>query len=173
VRIRPNLSGAAWIFALLISSAALSADLSGPVRVIDGDTLDMTGVRIRLWGIDAPEKNQTCQGKDGQIYECGRDSAAVMLELTRDRRVECENRGRDRYKRIVAVCQTEAGEINAAIVRRGWAVDWPRYSNSRYQDEERAARAEGLGIWSGRFEMPWDWRQEHRRKDGPRSRIEQ
>jgi len=128
----------------------------------------MDGVRIRLWGIDAPENDQTCQGRDGQTYECGRDSAAVMRELTRDRRVECESRGRDRYQRVVAICRTERGEINAAIVRRGWAVDWPRYSNGRYQAEERAAQAEGLGIWSGRFETPWEWRQQHRKDHSSR-----
>jgi len=105
-------------------------------------------------------------------YECGRDSAAVMRELTRDRRVECESRDRDRYGRVIAVCRTESGEINAAIMRRGWAVDWPRYSNGRYQADESAARAEGLGIWFGRFEMPWEWRQERRRGPAPRSRIE-
>jgi endonuclease YncB( thermonuclease family) len=150
--------------ALLLTTRAVSgADLSGPVRVIDGDTVDMDGVRIRLWGIDAPERAQTCEGREGQTHECGRDSAAVMLELTRDRMVECEVRGHDRYRRVVAVCRTEQGDINATIVRRGWAVDWPRYSNGRYQAEESAARAEELGIWSGRFEMPWEWRQEHRR----------
>lgn len=153
-----------WLTALLFTvTAASAADLSGPVGVIDGDTLDMGGTRIRLWGIDAPEMRQTCQGKDGQVYECGRDSAAVMNELTRNRRIECENRGRDRYRRLVAVCRTVSGEINAAIVRRGWAVDWPRYSNGRYEVEQNAARADGLGIWAGRFEMPWEWRREHRR----------
>ena len=63
--------------------------------------------------------------------------------------------------RVVAVCRTEAGDINAAIVRRGWAVDWPRYSQGTYSREQEAARQEGLGVWSGRFQMPWDWRREH------------
>jgi endonuclease YncB( thermonuclease family) len=149
---------------VFLARAALAADMSGSVRVVDGDTLDMASIRIRLWGIDAPEMKQTCQGKDGQIYECGRDSAAVMRELTRDRHVECESRDRDRYGRVVAVCRTESGEINSAILRRGWAVDWPRYSDGRYRADEAAARAEGLGIWSGRFELPWEWRQEHQQK---------
>lgn len=122
----------------------------------------MKGIRIRLWGIDAPEMTQTCQGKDGLTYECGRDSAAVMRELTRDRLVKCETRDHDRYGRVVAVCRTETGEINAAIVRRGWAVDYPRYSHGHYRAEEQSARDEGLGIWSGRFELPWEWRQLHK-----------
>ncbi len=153
-----------WLTALLFTVAVASAaDISGPVRVIDGDTLDMGGTRIRLWGIDAPEMRQTCQGKNDQTYECGRDSAAVMRELTRDRAVECDSHGLDRYRRIVAVCRTESGEVNAAIVRRGWAVDWPTYSGGRYRADEEAARVDGLGIWSGRFELPWEWRRERRK----------
>ena len=84
-----------------------------------------------------------------------------MVDLTRDRAVTCEPRDNDRNGRVVAVCRTEAGDINAAIVRRGWAVDWPRYSHGAYSREQDAARQEGLGIWSGRFQMPWDWRREH------------
>jgi endonuclease YncB( thermonuclease family) len=140
---------------------APAEELSGPVRVIDGDTLAMDGARIRLWGIDAPEMQQTCAGKDGRTYECGRDSAAVMRELTRGRILACDGKGHDRYGRIVAVCRTEAGDVSAAIVRRGWAVDWPRYSHARYHSEEQSARDEQLGIWSGRFELPWLWRAEH------------
>src|SRR6185503_14334736 len=69
----------------LMMGVAAAGEVSGPARVIDGDTLEITGTRIRLWGIDAPEKHQTCEGKAGEIYECGRDSAAVMQELTRGR----------------------------------------------------------------------------------------
>ena len=49
-------------------------------------------------------------------------------------------------------------ELNAAMVRRGWAVDYTRYSHGAYRAEEAAARADGLGVWSGRFTLPEDWR---------------
>jgi endonuclease YncB( thermonuclease family) len=120
----------ALLASLAIAAPAVAAEIAGPARVIDGDTIDIAGTRIRLWGIDAPETRQTCEGRDGQTYECGRDSRAVIIELTRDRVVTCDPRDRDRYQRVVAVCRTEAGDINAAIVRRGWAVDWPRYSQA-------------------------------------------
>lgn len=149
------------LLALLIGSA-LAADLSGPARVTDGDTIRIGATRIRLWGIDAPERRQTCQGAGGDTYECGRDSAAVLRELIRGQPVTCTERDRDRYGRIVAVCRTDAGELNAAMVRRGWAVDYTHYSGGRYQPEEGQARREHLGIWSGRFKMPWDWRYRHR-----------
>jgi endonuclease YncB( thermonuclease family) len=141
--------------------SAFGAELAGTAQVIDGDTISLASARIRLWGIDAPERDQTCHGKNGGNYECGRDSAAVLLELTRGRRVECTQRDTDRYGGVVAVCRTESGELNAAMVRRGWAVDFTKYSGGRYQSDEQQARREGLGIWAGRFELPRDWRQRH------------
>src|SRR3954470_23225468 len=122
--LKPIILAAAFLAAMPV----YAADLIGTVRVVDGDTLDMGGTRIRLWGIDAPESAQNCEGKDCQTYECGRDSKAVMNELTRGQTVTCAPKDTDRYGRTVAVCRTEAGDINAAIVRRGWAVDWPHYS---------------------------------------------
>ncbi|MFL6972583.1 MAG: thermonuclease family protein [Xanthobacteraceae bacterium] len=72
-----------WIIAFSLawlSGSALAADLTA-TRVIDGDTISIADVHIRLWGIDAPERQQTCLAKNGDVYECGRDAAAVLLEL--------------------------------------------------------------------------------------------
>lgn len=143
--------------------SANSGHAASYARIIDGDTLELNDQRIRLWGIDAPEAGQVCQGHDGRTYECGRDAAAVLDQLTRGRRVECDTREKDRYQRAVAVCRTDAGEINAAMVRRGWAVDYTKYSGGRHRSDEAAAKAEGLGVWSGRFELPSEWRQGPRR----------
>lgn len=148
---------APFVALALLTSAATAADLAGPARVMDGDTLRIGDTKIRLWGIDAPERRQTCRGGGG-VYECGRDATAVLADLTRDRPVECTIKAWDRYRRAVAVCRTTAGELNAAMVRRGWAVDYRQYSRGAYRGEQAAARRERLGVWSGRFEMPWDWR---------------
>lgn len=140
------------VVCLAVALAATPAFADSP-RVIDGDTLELGGQRVRLWGIDAPERSQTCEGRDGQTYECGRDATAVLRELTAQA-VTCVERDRDRYGRSVAVCSTASGELNAAMVRRGWAVDYTRYSHGAYRAEEAQAKAEGAGLWSGRFTLP-------------------
>lgn len=155
--------GVLWTLARMSAAATepTANPLSGQARIVDGDTLAIGNVRIRLWGIDAPESRQTCEGKAGDVYECGRDATAALREVIAGRPIECTERDRDQYSRVVAICRTEAGEVNAAMVRRGWAVDYRRYSGGAYGTEEAAAKAEGLGIWSGRFELPSRWRQEH------------
>jgi endonuclease YncB( thermonuclease family) len=146
----------------LLMSAAAAAEITGTAQVIDGDTIRIGDTRIRLWGIDAPEGRQTCQGRNGDVYECGRDSTAVLNELIRGQPVKCDVKDRDRYGRVVAVCRTEAGELNATMVRRGWAVEYKQFSRGRYSRDQAEAQHEGVGIWSGRFEMPWDWRRQQR-----------
>jgi endonuclease YncB( thermonuclease family) len=152
------------LVACLVSEAGMApstpkgAELVGTAHVIDGDTIDVAGTQVRLWGIDAPEHNQTCQGKHDETYECGRDSSAVLRELTNGHRVECVPRGHDRYGRTVAVCRTESVELSATMVQRGWAVDYTRYSGGRYQSEQERARRDQLRIWAGRFDMPEQWR---------------
>jgi endonuclease YncB( thermonuclease family) len=161
-------ASAVGLLATLVSEAGINssprsagAELAGTAYVIDGDTIEVAGTRIRLWGIDAPEHDQTCQGMRGETYACGRDSTAVMRELTSGQQVECASRDHDRYGRTVAVCRTESGELNTAMVRRGWAVDYTRYSGGRYHSEEQQARRDQLGIWAGRFDMPERWRHRH------------
>ena len=123
----------------LAPSGTDAADrLTGRARVIDGDTIEIAGTHIRLWGIDAPELNQICRAgpsaitrpsggitNAGRPYRCGRDAAAAMLQLTRGRTIRCEPRDRDRYGRVVAVCRNEIVDLNAALVRLGWAMILP------------------------------------------------
>jgi len=154
---------AGTIFGAIASVAFGQTEITGPARVIDGDTIVINGTHIRLYGIDAVEHNQTCQGKDGMTYECGRDATATLMELIQGDPVTCSEMGKDRYSRTIGICRTErSGELNAAMVRRGWAVDYKAYDKKcRYCLDQAAAKADGLGIWSGRFEMPSDFRHHH------------
>lgn len=128
----------------------------GVPRVVDGDTLEVAGTSIRLWGIDAPESRQACE-RDGISYACGSEAAAFLRTLIAGASVECEVRTKDRYQRSVAVCRCEGVDVGAVMVRAGWAVAFTRYSGD-YEIQEREARAERIGLWAGSFSMPWAWR---------------
>ncbi len=130
--------------------------LQGTVSVIDGDTLDLHGQRIRLHGIDAPESKQTCT-REGETWRCGQAAALALAERIGRQSVACEQRDIDRYKRIVAICRLGAEDLNAWMVRSGWAMAYRQYSKD-YIDDEMMARDAKAGIWTGEFQAPWDWR---------------
>ena len=154
-----------WLPALLILAYATTAsaqDLKGIPRVVDGDTLVLNGERIRLHGIDAPELRQTCWDKNGE-FRCGKNMRQMLFALTRQS-VTCTAKDRDRYNRIVAVCFDKDGnDINAMMVRHGWALAYRRFSQDYVADEEKA-RASKFGMWAYRFTPPWDWRKMMREK---------
>jgi endonuclease YncB( thermonuclease family) len=150
-----------WILLALVAAVVAApqagrADVVGQATVIDGDTLEIRGQRIRLHGIDAPESGQRCE-LDGEAYLCGQSAAFALADRIGRRTVTCAPRDVDRYGRIVAVCSAGGEDLNAFMVRRGWALAYRKYSTA-YVDEEVAARAEGLGLWRGDFVPPWDWR---------------
>jgi endonuclease YncB( thermonuclease family) len=135
---------------------ATGNDLVGSARVIDGDTLDIRGKRVRLHGIDAPESDQTCLA-GGQRWPCGRRSTQALRDRVGDGAVRCVGDEEDRYGRLIAICYADGTNLNAWMVERGWAVAYRRYS-TEFVGEERRAESAGSGVWKGRFVMPWDWR---------------
>src|SRR5512134_2004810 len=145
---------AAFLLAALARPS--SADVTGPAKVIDGDTIVVAGERIRLQGIDAPELQQTCTAY-GQPWACGRTSAEWLRERLNGRQVECVGHARDRYERLLAVCYVGGDSINERLVSEGWALDYRKYSSDYLQAEADAKRA-GAGIWRGEFTPPWEWR---------------
>ena len=134
--------------------------LSGRARVVDGDTLDVGGVRIRLHGVDAPESRQTCVA-GGRRWACGERATRALAGLVGGRTVSCEERDRDRYGRAVAVCRVGGRDVNAWMVSQGLALAYRRYSRD-YVGEEASARDARLGMWRGDFVPPWDWRRGER-----------
>lgn len=138
--------------------------IEGRASVIDGDTIEIHGQRIRFNGIDAPESRQYCEDAKGFDYLCGSDSATALDEfLAASRPVRCTFVSWDQYGRFVGDCRRADGRnVQSWLVENGYAMDWPRYSGGAYGDEQERARQRQKGIWQGRFEPPWDWRVAHR-----------
>lgn len=131
--------------------------ISGRASVIDGDTIEIHGQRIRLWGIDAIESGQLCQ-LNGRPWRCAQDIAFGLDARLANQVVSCHPRGRDRYGRIVASCDVQGSDLGSWLVGQGLALDYTYYSRGAYRAEQAKAQAEKRGIWRGTFELPWDWR---------------
>lgn len=147
-------------FAISIASVAHADGIMGQATVIDGDTIEIQGQRIRLHGIDAPESKQLCE-QGGQKYRCGQRASLALADKIGRTVVRCDKRGTDRYKRIIGICFSGDEDLNRWMVRTGWAVAYRRYSKDYVTDEESASSA-GIGIWAGQFETPADWRKKLR-----------
>ncbi len=140
------------------------ADVAGVASVIDGDTLEIHGQRIRLHGIDAPESRQLCR-LDGKPWQCGKDATNALAEKIARRPVTCEDLGRDRYKRIIGRCTVAGEDLGEWMVSEGLALAYRRYSRD-YVDEEAEAQAARRGLWAGEFVKPWEWRRGKRLDTG-------
>jgi endonuclease YncB( thermonuclease family) len=134
--------------------------LIGRARVLDGDSIEISGARIRLQGIDAPESDQTCADARGQTWPCGKAAAQELRRHIGARELRCEPRGLDRYHRILAICFVPDGsDVNAWMVRQGWALAYGDGSN--YRSAQHEAEAAKRGIWVGAFVSPGEWRRRH------------
>ena len=136
------------------------APLVGLARVVDGDSIEIAGARVRLEGIDAPELNQSCKDSRGQPWSCGRTAAQELRSHIAGRELRCEPSGRDRFDRMLAICVLpDRSDVNAWLVRQGWALASGRAAD--YRSEQHAAQAAKRGIWAGTFVPPWEWRKRH------------
>jgi endonuclease YncB( thermonuclease family) len=143
---------------LLLSGQALADDLVGQASVVDGDTLEIHGTRIRLWGVDALESSQLCRGDDSTQYRCGAQAANDLDAFIARRPVNCVPFSLDRYGRTVATCSVAGTDLGEWLVRKGLALDWPQYSEGRYDGAQRDAEHAGRGIWKGSYVEPWLYR---------------
>jgi endonuclease YncB( thermonuclease family) len=153
----------AVILSLALTGNAFAFDaISGTARIVDGDTLAIGDIKIRLKGIDAPETDQVCLDANAAKWTCGIAARDQLTAHVNNRPIECTPRGIDGYGRTLAACSVAGEDLNAWMVREGWALAFVRYSTV-YEKEEDKARTAQRGLWSGAFIAPWDWR--HRDKD--------
>lgn len=143
---------------ILLLTATPALAIQGQATVIDGDTLEIHGERIRLDGVDAPETRQVCYAP--AAYRCGQEAAFALADYIGRRMVACTPASKDRYGRIVARCSVDGQDIAGWLVSQGHALDWPRYSKGRYAALQEQARTARRGIWRGQFQWPWEWRRD-------------
>ena len=140
-----------------------AADVAGAGRVVDGDTLDVAGFRIDLWGIDAPERDQRCWYNKGGEWACGAAASRALADLMAVGRVNCVEKARRPSGRILGVCTVEGTEteLNEAMVLLGLAISDQRDTRN-YAGAEGYAKGALRGMWSGRFVPPAHWRRMYR-----------
>ena len=140
----------------MIAAWFLSRDAetsAGGGRAVDGDSLFVGGVEIRLAGIAAPELRQSCEA-GGKAYRCGEEARRALAEILAGGPVTCRAQGRDRYGRRIARCSAGGEDLGAALVAEGWAIPM----DGEYSGEEARARRARLGLWAGTFEPPASFR---------------
>lgn len=147
----------ALLFPIHGQPAASGSEFTGQATVIDGDTLEIHGQRIRLHGVDAPESRQLCERADGSDYRCGQVAAFALADWIARSVVSCGQTDTDRWRRAIAICTVRGEDIGRWLVQNGHALAFTRYSDD-YVPDEAAARAARVGVWQGSFVEPWMWR---------------
>lgn len=133
------------------------ADVMGRVRVIDGDTFDVAGVRVRLHGIDAPEDKQTCETEQGATWACGAWVTAKVAVMYDQKHARCRQVDVDRYGRVVARCEIDGRDVGQVLVSQGLAFAYRKYSMA-YDLDEKGAAVNDRGLHASRVQSPAQYR---------------
>jgi len=141
---------------LLVFLLTINDIKSQEIKIVDGDTIHLNGEKIRFSGIDTPELKQTCF-KDDVKNLCGVKAKQILINKIGNNTVECISEGRDQYKRILAECFVNNESLSSYLVRSGYAFAYRKYSKKFIKDENYA-KANQIGIWSMKFEYPWEYR---------------
>ena len=144
---------------LLISLITYSHTNAQNVQITDGDTIKINGEKIRFSGIDTPEMKQTCI-ENGIINPCGVTAKKILIDKISNNEVICISEGKDQYKRTLAECFVNDESLSSYLVRSGYAFAYRRYSKKFIADEEYA-KFNKIGMWSMKFDYPWDWRKKN------------
>ncbi len=142
---------------LNLNTKIFASEIIGIANITDGDTIKILNNRIRLHGIDAPEKAQECI-KESKKYSCGKTATAALIKKTYKNIVTCKVQNKkDRYNRYIGVCYIDLTDLNKWMVRNGHAIAYRKYSKDYIEDEDYAKKNK-LGLWSGKFMHPEKWR---------------
>jgi len=126
------------------------------LKIVDGDTIVLNGEKIRFSGIDTPELKQTCMKGEQKVF-CGMFAKMLLIKKIGNETPKCISEGKDAYKRTLAECFINGESLSAFLVRSGYAFAYRKYSDKFIKDEE-FAKENKLGMWSMKFQYPWDFR---------------
>ena len=144
------------VFSLFIIFFFSQNTLSDILKVVDGDTINISGEKIRFSGIDAPELNQNCI-KNKKKISCGILAKEALIKKIGSEIPKCINEGKDIYKRTLAECFVNGESLSKFLVRNGYAFAYRKYSK-KFIEDERFAKKNKLGLWSMKFKYPWEFR---------------
>ena len=136
--------------------------ISGEARVIDADILIVAGKRVILWGIDAPERSQTCR-QDSTAFDCYNTAKRALETMAGRGAVQCTLTGEpDPFGRRFGVCNHGSDDLGAEMVKLGMALAFSEQSDD-YADLQLQAITDGVGLWQPGvvFVEPWEWRRSH------------
>ena len=129
------------------------------IKIIDGDTIHLNNEKIRFTGIDTPELKQTCK-KNSEIIYCGIEARQLLIDKIGNDKVICIRESKDQYKRTLAECFVNDFSLSRFLVRQGYAFAYRKYSK-KFIEDENFAKNNNMGMWSMKFEYPWDWRKKN------------
>ena len=141
---------------LILGLLTCNFSFADSLRVVDGDTIVLNGEKIRFTGIDTPELKQTCL-KDDQELDCGMTAKMLLVKKIGNNTPECISEGKDVYKRTLAECFINGESLSSFLVRSGYAFAYRKYSKKFVTDEDYA-RLNKIGMWSMKFDYPWNYR---------------
>lgn len=133
---------------------------SGTGTAVEGDVVSVNGNAVKLWGIDAPDRGQTCQSAQGRTYDCFEASRKMLETYVGSQSLDCYIRGKDSHGQQIGTCGIGGPsglDLAALMVRDGWALSFHGLS-LHYAELEAKAQAKRRGLWAGRVEAPWSWR---------------
>ena len=134
-------------------------------RVVDGDTIHIDNFKIRLSGIDAPERKQNCRHANGETWACGKRAGEAVRDIlaTHGQGIQCIILGGGYYGRLLGECFAgtvdDGVDLQKMLVRQGLALS----AQGQYDDEEAYAQEQCLGVWAGAFAEPKEWRDDNQR----------
>ncbi len=141
---------------LILSLFFFNLSYADNLKVIDGDTIILNDEKIRFSGIDTPELKQTCLDKGEEVL-CGISAKMLLIEKIGNKIPVCISEGRDIYKRTLAECFIDGESLSSYLVKSGYAFAFRKYSK-KFVEDENFAKTNKFGLWSMKFQYPWDWR---------------